>query len=451
MKQLILLSFILLNAPAGYTQGWNHSFGGSGNETNNKVFICSDGGYISIGNTNSFSLSEDLFVHKTDSLGKFVWQQVLGGSGVEKGNAVAEDATGNLYVVGETNSTGAGGKDFYVVKLSPSGNILWTNTYGGTANDYATGIVINGSNIFISGTSASFGSGLDDIYLIRINSAGTLMFANAFGSFNTEIGRCMAPVHDGGLLIGGTTTYGSTTTGYLVRTNANGDSLWTKIINIGDRSGAGIFGCTELLGDTVFALSGYGGNTLYGNMVCPRVSLNGTVLSTTTSGLLADNGVGITKTSDGGFATAGTYGNFGSRGVLTKFSPLGVKLWEMRLIQPAGLSYATFSIGSDVSETADNGFIFSGMNYYPGTFNNNANLMLIKTDSLGNIPQQIYIQPTVSGSLHFVLEIVHKYRCLQVLIITNGLDFSLPVTTLCGCRILVRIRFMWIQQDPMVV
>nr|HMT29090.1 hypothetical protein [Bacteroidia bacterium] len=169
--------------------------------------------------------------------------------------------------------------------------------------------------------------------------------------------------------------YGTTTTGYLVRTNANGDSLWTRIVNIGSRNGAGIYGCTELLGDSVFAMAGYGGSSLYGNMVTARVNLNGTTLSVNTSGLLADNAAGITKTSDGGFATSGTYANFGVRAVITKFSYLGDKLWDMRLLLPNGLSYVSFSNGIDISETSDNGFILSGINYLSGTPSGAADLM----------------------------------------------------------------------------
>ncbi|HML17206.1 MAG TPA: SBBP repeat-containing protein, partial [Bryobacteraceae bacterium] len=67
----------------------------------------------------------------------FNWTHSWGGTGTDTGNGVATDSAGNVYVAGSTTSYGAGGQDVLLLKYDPSGHLLWARTWGGPSNDYA--------------------------------------------------------------------------------------------------------------------------------------------------------------------------------------------------------------------------------------------------------------------------------------------------------------------------
>src|ERR1700690_330888 len=83
-----------------------------------------------------------------------------GGSSTDFGEGSATDSTGNVYAVGATNSYGAGGSDALILKYDPSGNLLWSKTWGGGGNDvaYAVGVGPDGL-VYVTGGTASYGAG----------------------------------------------------------------------------------------------------------------------------------------------------------------------------------------------------------------------------------------------------------------------------------------------------
>ncbi|MEQ9499241.1 MAG: LruC domain-containing protein [Deltaproteobacteria bacterium] len=104
----------------------------------------------------------DAFVAQYDiSSGNLLWVQQLGSSGDDAGRDIARDNSGNIYVVGDTEGTfqgltPAGGRDVWIMKLSPAGAILWTQLFGGGGDDSGNGITVDGSgNVYIAGGSTS--------------------------------------------------------------------------------------------------------------------------------------------------------------------------------------------------------------------------------------------------------------------------------------------------------
>src|SRR5260221_867783 len=98
----------------------------------------------------------DIFVSKSDSLGNFLWAKGFGGQGPDVGNAIALDASANIYSTGEFRDTvdfdpGPGTLDLisvpndltnmFILKLDSSGNFLWAKSFGGAATGF--GIVVN--------------------------------------------------------------------------------------------------------------------------------------------------------------------------------------------------------------------------------------------------------------------------------------------------------------------
>jgi len=161
----------------------------------------------------------DAFVTKINSAGTaFVYSTYLGGSGGDQGNGIAVDATGNAYVIGQTESTnfplfnpmqgtfggGAFGGDAFVSKIPPVGSVLAYSTYlGGASDDLGYGITVDTSGFaYVTGMTSSLdfplvapiqgtfgGGGSGDVFVTKINSSGAaLIYSTYLGGADNESG-----------------------------------------------------------------------------------------------------------------------------------------------------------------------------------------------------------------------------------------------------------------------
>jgi hypothetical protein len=94
-----------------------------------------------------------------------------GGSSYDYGRSVVADSSGNIYITGDTQSFGAGGRDAFILKLSPAGGLVWQRTWGGIGNDEGRGVVIDPSGqIYVTGFTNSSGAGNYDVFALKLNS-----------------------------------------------------------------------------------------------------------------------------------------------------------------------------------------------------------------------------------------------------------------------------------------
>jgi hypothetical protein len=149
---------------------WTRTYGGSGEDYAISVQQTMDGGYVFVGATNSFGAGAyDVYVVKTASNGDILWTRTYGGTGNEAGFSIQQTFDGGYIVAGNTDSFGAGGQDFFVIRTDGLGNTLWTQAYGGSNNDFAGPITQTAdSGYVVVGTTSSFGAGGKDIYAIKI-------------------------------------------------------------------------------------------------------------------------------------------------------------------------------------------------------------------------------------------------------------------------------------------
>jgi len=168
--------------------------------------------------------SGDAFVTKVNTVGSglssLVYSTYLGGPGLDQGNAIALDSTGNAYIAGLTNSasfgftptgtfqtTYAGEGDAFVTKLTTTGALSYFTYLGGTHADSATGIAVDSTNnVYVTGTTASvdfptagavfqaaYGGGNTDSFVAKLNSAGaTLVYSSYLGGTNAELATGIA-------------------------------------------------------------------------------------------------------------------------------------------------------------------------------------------------------------------------------------------------------------------
>jgi hypothetical protein len=158
-----------------------------------------------------FGQNADLYLVKTDLDGDILWSQTLGGSAWDYANAIQETQDGGYVLVGSTNSFGAGGQDILLVRLDAQGGVLWSTTFGGPANERAEEVLIGPEgDIIIFGTTDSFGAGSTDLYLIKADANGEEVWSRTYGGNQDETAGSVGWTRDGGFILVGTTrSFGS--------------------------------------------------------------------------------------------------------------------------------------------------------------------------------------------------------------------------------------------------
>jgi hypothetical protein len=151
---------------------WSRTFGGSQVDVGLSVCPTFDGGYILAGCTQSFGLGQDdLWLVKTDENGDSLWSRTFGGSGWDGCNSVIQTSDSAYVLAGHTTSFGAGGDDFWLVRTDAQGDSLWTRTFGGSADEqcYSVQQTSDGGCV-LAGFTNSFGAGGSDFWVIKLES-----------------------------------------------------------------------------------------------------------------------------------------------------------------------------------------------------------------------------------------------------------------------------------------
>jgi hypothetical protein len=156
-------------------QRWERTYGGTGWDEGRSVLQTQDGGYIVVGYTNSFgSGNSDVYLIKTDSDGNTLWTRTYGGTSWDIGYSLALAPDGGFVLAGMSLSFGDS-MQFYLIRTDSIGRIRWQKTYGGRSQEwcYSVGITSDGGYI-LTGSTNSFGAGLDDVFLVKTDSLGNV-------------------------------------------------------------------------------------------------------------------------------------------------------------------------------------------------------------------------------------------------------------------------------------
>lgn len=197
-----------------------------------------DGGYVMAGVNSG---ATNIFLVKTNSLGQLIWSKSYGGSGDERLNRMIQTRDSGFVMVGSTTSYGSGLQDVYLIKTNASGDVEWSKTYGGAGDDIGSyvGQTADGGYM-VAGSTESYGNGQDDCYLIRTAANGQMLWAKTYGGIDDEQAYSACLAKDGGVMMVGQTTTNAVNGGfdaYFARTDSNGNLRWAMSLDYGGIGG----------------------------------------------------------------------------------------------------------------------------------------------------------------------------------------------------------------------
>ncbi len=295
---------------------WTNTFGGTLEDMGRSVAETSDRGYIITGFTLSFGAgSYDIYLIKTDSLGNAIWVKTYGGSSDDISHSIDQTFDGGYIITGFTMSFGAGEEDIYLIKTDSLGDTIWTNTYGGSNEDWALSVKQTSSGEYIiAGYTNTLGAGSYDVYLIKTDSFGDTIWTKTYGGAFNDYGYSVVQTSDGGYIITGeTNSYGAGSYDvYLIKTDSLGNAIWTKTFggtnyDCGQSVGQTTTGELIIVGET--SSFGSGWSDVY---FIKTDSVGDTIKTKTYGDIDDDNGYSIAQTSDGGFVITGSTSSFGA-------------------------------------------------------------------------------------------------------------------------------------------
>jgi len=226
----------LLKIDASGGEEWNVTFGGEQADTGYGVQQTDDGGFILVGQTWSFSTIVDLadvWLIKTDESGNELWNMTYGGTEGDGGFAVVQTHDGGYAVAGDTLSYGNGWADIWLIKTAASGEECWNTTYACTENEVAWSLQQTHDDGFImAGFTGDSTDIYGDILLIKTNDLGELLWMRTYGGPSGETGYFVEQTRDGGYVITGTTySFASGRVDrdlWLLKTDGLGNLVWDK-------------------------------------------------------------------------------------------------------------------------------------------------------------------------------------------------------------------------------
>nr|MBK9650937.1 T9SS type A sorting domain-containing protein [Bacteroidota bacterium] len=388
MKQKLLSTFIFLLTTffcyAQYDIEWQRTIGGDFHDELDKIISTNDGGYI-LGGRSTSNISkdktencngyDDYWIVKIDSLGSIMWQNTIGGSKYDRLTEAVQTTDGGFLIggfshsgiSGDKNEDSLGYSDIWILKLDHVGNIIWQNTIGGKGTDVLQEIALTPDGGFLLGTYSDSDISDDkaensinssfDFWIIKIDSLGAIIWENTLGGSDNDYFTCMISTNDASFILAGTSY--SDISGDKNQNSKGSDDFW--IIKI------------DSLGNIIWQ------NTIGGNT--------------------NDRPYSITNSVGGGFVLAGwsnsnissdkLENNIGGEDFwVVKIDSLGGIVWENTL--GGNMGDAAYC----VLQTSDGGYIIDGISTSNISVDKSENskgiwdTWIIKLDSLGIIKWQ---------------------------------------------------------------
>lgn len=323
---------------------------------------------------------DDVVLLKTNANGNLLWAKSYGGPGYENGRCVQQTADGGYIIAGNASGGfGAGGTDIYLIKTNDTGTLLWSKTFGGTLDDFANSVLQTADGGYlVAGMTRSYGAGNEDMYLIKTDVSGNLVWSKVIGSIGRDWVNAVQSTTDGAYILTGRIFSGGISNNddlALIKMDATGNILWIKSHSAGNDDTEG-YSCRQT-NDGGFIITGFFGDIITFNtdIYLLKTDSSGSVQwSKTMSAVNNDLALSVKQTNDGGYLICGHSGPTTNASAI-KTNATGTLLWSKSY---GGNNNDSFG---EVHQANDGGYIFCGMtqNFALG----DGSIYLVKTDTNG--------------------------------------------------------------------
>jgi hypothetical protein len=308
------------------------------------------------------------------------------GTGYTGGQSVVQTSDGGFIIAGY-DGTPMSGINIYLLKTDGDGIYQWSKTVDAPFNQLGRDIAITSDGGFVvAGHTGSSTPGNIDVLLVKFNSNGDTLWSKTYGGLQNDYGYSVVQSNDGGFVIAGSYdpgVFGSNARLYLIKTDVNGDTLWTRVDTTFSslafsltKTSSGDFVACGFVADSVKDFQQYivafdnNGNSLW---------------STTIGGDRTDAAYSIQQTSDLGFILTGYYNSIWdsiSELSLLKLDMNGDSMWLRTFPQLSA------EVGLSAIETFDGGYIIGGKTSLYSSYYDD--LYLIKTNDVGIVGTEEY-------------------------------------------------------------
>lgn len=232
MKKLIVILFLFVGNViiAQAPQKFYSRFGGYGHDIGYGIIQTLNGQYAVTGSTSSFGNGNtDVYLALVDSMGWPRWEKSFGGFNNDIGKSIIQLKDSGFVIAGYTNSFGSGGYDMYAIRTDKNGTLIWQKTFGGLDWDfgYCVKEVKNGDSLIFCGSTYSYGYGKSDGFIVKTDINGILQWQKAYGGPEDDEFKSMTLTYNNLYAFAGTNKSLGDIKGdaWIMKTNLSGDSV----------------------------------------------------------------------------------------------------------------------------------------------------------------------------------------------------------------------------------
>ncbi len=371
------------------------------------------GSFVLTGKIGSYgSGREDVVVSVLNSSGNLQWTRVYGGGSADLGHDIQEVTApfGNdgFILCGSTRSFGSGGYDVYVLRLNSNGTVRWNTVLGGAADDYGYSVTQTQNGDFVvAGNTRSFGAGLGDVYAVSVDANGVYQWSYTYGGGGEDIGRSIQQTQDGGFVIGAVTqSFGAGSDDfYLIKTDGVGRSGCHETSEPGTKIK---FGVTEAPVSPCWSIArlncieDFTGNAVLTsdvNTLCFSMTCpGGPMFQRNYGGVEADAFHSVEQTNDDGYILSGytdSYSLNNNRDVFTTKTDPAGTVVWQKHYWPGAVEDISTDYAESVVQTSDGGYFITANTDYRGPNNG----YVIKTDASGLTPNSVILTTTPANEM----------------------------------------------------
>ncbi len=364
--------------PAGATSvrrnTWIRTFEGATYGAFFDIALTPDGNILVVGATNHLHMppySGDALFIKLSLDGDVLWERTWGGNGYEQADSVVLAGDGGYFIFGETDSYGAGDRDFFLLKITQDGTEEWFKTYGGVGREWPYGMLqlLNGE-LLIYGFTESIGGGRDE-YALRVAQDGNIIWVYTVESPGEELVLDALETLEGDLVL----AVSVDEDGGLVKLAADDSTQWSHRYELPGWQYASQVAQTE---DSGFLLAGFSmsSSPRQADTWLARCTSTGELVWQTSFGESAfdDYANSLIRLSDGTYLI----GAIANGVLLSRVDEDGNVLWRRSLLEQE-MVYG----GMALTELEDGGFLVGGLIQLIGGRSYDA--ILLRTDAEGRV------------------------------------------------------------------